>query len=160
MVGATRVQIDHLFGGSALQRIDGDGRVRLPRFVRETAARRGDPANLVVAAHELDPCLIGYDPAFRQLLFAESERQRLADRPQAGRLRRLFGLSEEARIERGGRITLPPMQRRLARLDTLALFVGTGGAFEIWDPEAAAASSDAALCELARWHLSEIRSAA
>jgi MraZ protein len=151
------VQIEHLFGGSALQRIEADGRVRLPRFVRETAARRGDAGALVIAAHESDPCLTGYDPAFRQLLFVESERQRLGDRPQPTRLRRLFGLSDEARIERGGRIVLPPMLRRLARLDRAALFVGTGGAFEIWDPEAAAASGDPALAELAGWHLSEIR---
>jgi hypothetical protein len=45
------------------------------------------------------------------------------------------------------------MVRRMGRIEGLALFVGTGGAFEIWNPELAAASGDPALAELARWRL-------
>lgn len=149
------MEIDHFFGGSALQRIEAGGRIRLPRFVRQVAERRSDAGTLVVGIHESDRCLTGYDPGFRQLLFADSERLRLRDEPQHGRLRRAFGLTEELAIDRSGRIALPPMLRALGGIGALALFVGTGGAFEIWDPEAAVASGDAALAELARWRLGE-----
>ncbi len=151
--GAYRVQIDHLFGGSALEPVDSGGRVRLPRFVTETAGRRGDAGLLVIGLHESESCLTGYDPGFRRLLFADSERQRLGGAAQPARLRRAFGLTEEAAIDAGGRVALPEMLRRLGRIESSALFVGTGGAFEIWDPETAAASGDPALAELARWRL-------
>jgi transcriptional regulator MraZ len=153
--GGHRVQIDHLFGGSALQKVEAGGRVRLPRFVREVARLRSDGGTLVIGVHESDNCLSGYDPAFRRLLFADSERRRLSDESQHGRLRRVFGLTEEARIDGSGRVALPPMLRRLAGIGDRALFVGTGGAFEIWDPDAALASGDAALAELGRWRIAE-----
>jgi MraZ protein len=154
------VQIEHLYGGSALAAVDGGGRVRLPRFVRETAERRSDAGFLVLGPHESDSCLSGYDPAWRRVLFDDSERLRLRDEAAGagaakhyGRARRAFGLAEQTQIDGEGRIALPPMARRLARIEGRALFVGTGGAFEIWNPELAAQSGDPALAELARWRL-------
>lgn len=154
------MQIEHLYGGSALASVDGRGRVRLPRFVRETAERRSDSGFLVLGPHESDSCLTGYDPGYRRMLFADSERLRLRDESAGagaashhGRTRRAFGLTEQAEIDGDGRIALPAMVRRLARIEGQALFVGTGGAFEIWNPELAAASGDPALTELARWRL-------
>lgn len=158
------MQIEHLYGGSALAAVDGRGRVRLPRFVRETAERRSDAGFLVLGPHESDSCLTGYDPAYRRILFSDSERLRLRDESAAaaaassahhGRARRAFGLTEQAEIDADGRIALPPMVRRLGRIEGRALFVGTGGAFEIWNPELAARSGDPALAELARWWLGE-----
>jgi DNA-binding transcriptional regulator/RsmH inhibitor MraZ len=152
------VQIDHYYGGSALAAVDGRGRVRLPGFVREVAARRTDAQIVVVGAHESDPCLIGYDPTYRRALFEDWERSRLRDESGSsaahhGRGRRAFGLTEQAAIDRAGRIALPPMMLRLGRIEDSALFVGTGGAFEIWNPRLAAESDDFALAELARWRL-------
>jgi MraZ protein len=153
------VQIEHHFGGSALAAVDGGGRVRLPRFVRETAERRSDARLLIFGAHESDSCATGYDPAYRRMLFADSERLRLrdeaagADTAHHGRARRAFGLTEQAEIDGEGRVVLPPMIRRLAGIESEALFVGTGGAFEIWNPHAAAESGDPALAEMARWRL-------
>jgi MraZ protein len=149
------VHIDHFFGGSALQRIEAGGKIKLPRFVRQVAERRSDAGALVIGIHESDRCLTGYDPAFRQLLFADAERLRLRDEPQHARLRRAFGLTEELPIDRAGRIALPPMLRALGGIGDVALFVGTGGAFEIWDPETAAASGDPTLAELARWRAAQ-----
>jgi DNA-binding transcriptional regulator/RsmH inhibitor MraZ len=149
--------LDHLFGGSALAPVDGDGRVRLPRFVRETAVRRSEDRTLVLGPHEADPCLTGYDRPYRRMLFADTERLRLtgeagpAEAPR--RARRTFGLTEEAPWAQDGTIRLPAMVRRMGRIEGLALFVGTGGAFEIWNPDLAATSGDPALAELARWRL-------
>lgn len=153
------MQIEHLFGGSALQAVDDRGRVQLPRFVRDVAERRSGSRSIVIGPHPADACLTAYDPAFRRALFADSERLRLRDEgaglesPHHERMRRAFGLTEEAPYDRAGRIMLPPMMVRLGRIAALALFVGTGGAFEIWNPELAAASADPALAELARWRL-------
>lgn len=147
------MNIEHYFGGSALAAVHGDGRVRLPRFVREVAARRSDGRTVVVGVHETDACLTGYDPAYRRALFAETERRRLNDEVVHDRARRIFGLTEQAEMDSAGRVTLPPMFRGLARIETLALFVGTGGAFEIWNPHVAAESGDPSLAELARWRL-------
>jgi len=156
------VQIEHLYAGSALAAVDGRGRVRLPRFVLETAERRSGAGILVLGPHESDDCLTGYDPSWRRMLFDDSERQRLRDEAAGaaaarhhGRARRAFGLTEQADIDAEGRIALPPMVRRLARIEGRALFVGTGGAFEIWNPEIAAGSGDSALAELARWRLGQ-----
>lgn len=152
------MQIDHFYGGSALAPVDGQGRVRLPRFVRDVAARRSDAPVVVLGPHESDSCLTGYDPAYRRALFEDAERLRLRDESAGagahhGRARRTFGLTEQAQIDSGGRITLPPMARRLGQIGDLALFVGTGGAWEIWNPHLAAESGDPALAELARWRL-------
>ena len=151
--GAYRVQIDHLFGGSALKAVDAAGFVRLPAFVRAVIERRTDARAVVIGVHDEDNCLTGYDPSFRRALFADSERQRLQAGPQHRRVRRLFGLTDEAGYDASGRIALPPMMRQVGRIEGLALFVGTGGAFEIWNPRLAAESDDPALAELARWRL-------
>lgn len=156
------MQIDHLFGGSALCAVDRFGRVKLPPFVRSVIERRSEGPTIVVGAHDSDPCLTGYDPAFRRFLFNDSERMRLraedagrGEEAHHPRLRRLFGLSEEAAIDDSGRLRLPPLMRSLGRIEGQALFVGTGGVFEIWNPQLAASSGDEALAELARYRLSE-----
>jgi len=155
--------MEHLFGGSALEAVDGSGRVRLPGFVREVARQRSDSRFLVFGPHESDPCLTGYDGSYRRMLFADTERLRLRDEAAGtgaarhGRVRRAFGLTEQAEIDAGGGVSLPPMVRRFGRIEGLALFVGTGAAFEIWNPHLAAESDDPALAELARWRLGHDR---
>lgn len=153
------MQIDHFFGGSALAPVDGEGRVRLPRFVRETIGRRSDDRTLVVGPHETDPCLTGYDRPYRRVIFADAERLRLrkdlaaSESPRPAR--RAFGLTEEAAFAEDGVVTMPAMARHFGRIEAHALFVGTGGAFEIWNPHLAAESDDPDLSALARWLLAE-----
>ncbi len=135
--------------------------MRLPRFVRETVERRSGARTLVIGTHEADACLTAYDGGHRRALFAEEERRRLREEEGGGspahaaRARRAFGLTQEAGYDEAGRVLLPPMMRRLGRIEDLALFVGTGGAVEIWNPRLAADSDDPALRALARWRLGE-----
>lgn len=157
------MQIEHFFGGSALCEVDGKGRVALPRFVREIVERRSGDSALVIGAHGKDPCLTGYDRSFRKAVFTDAERRRIAGETAGGeadghhsRARRAFGLTEETEFDRKGRIVLPAMMRRMGRIEGLALFVGTGGDFEIWNPELAAESDDEALRELARYRLADL----
>jgi hypothetical protein len=49
----------------------------------------------------------------------------------------MFGMAEEATFDPQGRLVLPALPRRRGRIDDLALFVGAGPIFEIWNPSVA-----------------------
>ena len=150
-----------LFSGSGLEAVDRAGRVRLPLFVRETLARRSDSGTAMLGVHERDACLTGFDPGYARVLHAELERRRLRDEETGvgadahhDRARRAFGLTEEARLDDRGAIVLPRLSRNRGRIGRLALFVGTGGAFEIWNPELAREAGGEELRALAEYWLS------
>jgi DNA-binding transcriptional regulator/RsmH inhibitor MraZ len=155
--------LDDFFSGSALGAVDKAGRLTLPTFVRATLARRGGDRALMVGAHASASCLTAYDRSVLPMLHADLERRRIGG--EAGdedahhlRARRAFGFAEECGID-AGTVQLPMLMRRRARIGTLALVVGAGATFEIWDAETALASDDPDLAELAAFHL-EIQTAA
>ena len=45
-----------------------------------------------------------------------------------------FAATEEVPYDSSGRIVLPPMMRRNGRIEELALFLGAGETFQIWNP--------------------------
>lgn len=150
----------HIFSGNALADVRPDGAVRLPAFVRQ--ALGGEAPRIVLGPHEDAPCLVGHGVARWPDIAAEIERRRLAGEAagEAGeahhrRARRAFGMAEEAGFDRSGRLRLPPLVRRRGGIGRLALFVGTGPSFEIWDPERAGAAEDETLREIAAWRLAE-----
>jgi MraZ protein len=152
--------IDHLFSGSALCAVNAGGALVLPAFVRATLGRRTDARTILVGSHERDPCLVAYDRGYARILHQDSERRRIAEEaaaPEASakRLRRIFGFVEEIAFGDDGAVVLPPMMRRRARIGTCALVIGVGGAFEIWDAQAALDQSDPDLREIAAFHLDE-----
>lgn len=154
------MDLEHLFNGSALNAVDAKGRVSVPAFIRSVIERRCDSKTLIIGAHEVDPCLTGYDRNYARHLFVENERRRLNEeaadpRAHFSRARRTFGITEEAPYDSSGRIILPPMMRRKGRIEDLALFVGAGGTFEIWNPRLALESDDSELRELAEYRLEE-----
>jgi transcriptional regulator MraZ len=145
-----------LFSGSALRSVGEDGAMMLPPFVLRALRARGESRELLLGWHEVDPCVSGYDEDHSASLFADIERRRL--REEAGgasaaahysRARRTFGAVERAAFDHRGRILLPPIVRRRGGIRAQALVIGTGGAFEIWDPDAARESGDVTLRELA-----------
>jgi MraZ protein len=151
--------LEHLFSSSALCTVDADGCVSLPPFVRTALERRSDSPAVVIGLHEKDPCLCAYDRGYVRILHAEHERCRLVESGSAAhhaRARRIFGFTEEASYGDEGTLTLPPLMRRKGKIEDLALFVGTGGAFEIWNPQLALEAGDVALRELAIWRLEEL----
>jgi MraZ protein len=144
--------------GNALCAVDQAGRLVLPGFVRAILSRRGDPRLIFVGGHAEDPCLIAYDRSHATRLAADCRRLCLAEEatePHAhvARSRRMFGFVEQVSLDSRGKLALPAMMRRRARIDDLALVVGTGGPFEIWNPKIALEAGDAALSELAAFHL-------
>ena len=46
-----------------------------------------------------------------------------------------FAATEEVPYDSSGRILMPPMMRRKGEIGDLALFLGTGETFQIWNPE-------------------------
>lgn len=149
---------DHPFIGNAYCAVDGGGRLTLPAFVRATLSRRSDARLIFVGAHETDPCLIAYDRAFARTMAVDQRRERLRALPTPAndwhnRVRRTFGFAQQVELDSRGKVALPPMLLRRARIDRGALLIGAGGAFEIWNPQLALESSDPDLSELAAFHL-------
>ena len=152
--------IGEYFSGSALHPVGTAGDVALPGFVIEVIERRSAAPRLVVAPHECDPCLNGYDESYQPVLQTDIERRRLREEA-AGmaaawhhvRVRRTFGLAERAEVDGAGRVRLPPLMRSKGRIEDLALFIGTGGGFEIWNPHVARSAGDPELRELAEYRL-------
>ena len=154
--------LEGLFSGAALQAVDAHGLMRLPDFVLRALDRRSDARRLLFAPHEIDPCMTGYDPGYESWLFAEAERRRLREEALGmaavahhRRARRTFGAAEAAGVDEAGRVVLPPMARRRAGIKGAALLIGTGGSFEIWNPEIARAADDDELRALAGFALGE-----
>ena len=159
---AGEVELEHLFNGSALSAVDAKGRLSVPSFIRGVVERRSDAKAIVIGVHESSPCLNAYDRGYARFLYNENERRRLAEEAAGGdlaahhaRARRTFGLTEDVPYDTSGRIILPPMMRRKGRIDDLALFVGTGGTFEIWNPQLALEGGDEELRDLAAYRLEE-----
>jgi MraZ protein len=134
--------VEHLFQGSALNAVDAKGRVSIPAFLRGVIERRGDARTIVLAKHEAFPCLSAYDPAYAALKHAKLER--LLEKEETGPDAQLeyqqrnlmaFAATEEVPYDSSGRILLPPMMRRKGQLGELALFLGTGETFQVWNPQ-------------------------
>ena len=156
------MELEHLFNGSALNAVDAKGRLSVPAFIRGVVERRSDAKAIVIGQHAVDSCLTAYDRGYGRHLQAEIERKRLLEEQQGGdasahfaRARRTFGVTEDVPYDTSGRIILPPMMRRKGQIEELALFVGVGGTFEIWNPRLALESDDQDLRDLAEFRLEE-----
>ena len=137
------VALEHLFQGSALNAVDAKGRVSVPAFLRSVIERRGDARTIVLAKHESFPCLSAYDPAYAALKHSKLERlfEKQEGDPDSAleyqqRNLMAFAATEEVPYDSSGRIVLPPMMRRKGGIEDLALFLGTGETFQVWNPGA------------------------
>ena len=133
--------LEHLFQGSALNAVDAKGRVSVPAFLRGVIERRGDARTIVLARHESFACLSAYDPAYAALKHAKLER--LLEKEETGADAQLdyqqrnlmaFAATEEVPYDSSGRILMPPMMRGKGEIGDLALFLGAGETFQIWNP--------------------------
>ena len=133
--------LEHLFQGSALNAVDAKGRVSVPAFLRQVIERRGDARTIVLAKHDHFQALSAYDPAFSALkhsklerLLEKQETDPAADLEHARRTMMAFGATEEVPYDSSGRIILPLMMRRKSAIEDLALFIGVGETFQMWNP--------------------------
>ena len=158
------VALEHLFQGSALNAVDAKGRVSVPAFLRSVIERRGDARTIVLAKHEAFPCLSAYDPGYAALKHSKLERlfEKLegdADAALEYQQRNLmaFAATEEVPYDSSGRIVLPPMMRSKGGVEDLALFLGAGETFQIWNPKRLLAESRIPedMKDIARFRLEE-----
>ena len=156
--------LEHLFQGSALNAVDAKGRVSVPAFLRSVIERRGDARSIVLASHETFPCLSAYDPAYAALKHSKLERlfEKEEGNPDAAleyqqRNLMAFAATEEVPYDSSGRIVLPPMMRRKGGIEDLALYLGTGETFQIWNPRQFLADKNIPedLKDIARYRLEE-----
>lgn len=136
------VALEHLFQGSALNAVDAKGRVSVPAFLRSVIERRGDARTITLAKHEAFPALSAYDPAYAALKHGKLERllEKEETSPDAmldyeQRNLMAFAATEEVPYDTSGRIVLPPMMRRKGQIEDLALFLGAGETFQVWNPK-------------------------
>ena len=134
--------LEHLFQGSALNAVDAKGRVSVPAFLRQVIERRGDARTIVLAKHDAFKALSAYDPAYAALKHAKLERlaektetDPASDLDYARRTMMAFGATEEVPYDSSGRVLLPPMMRAKGGIEELALFIGVGETFQIWNPK-------------------------
>lgn len=158
------VALEHLFQGSALNAVDAKGRVSVPAFLRSVIERRGDARTIVLAKHESFPCLSAYDPGYAALkhsklerLFEKQEGDAAAALEYQQRNLMAFAATEEVPYDSSGRIVLPPMMRSKGGVEDLALFLGAGETFQIWNPKRLLAESRIPedMKDIARFRLEE-----
>lgn len=131
-----------VFRGFALQTVDAKGRVAIPHGLRSTIELNSQVKTVVIAKHQIDQCLTGYDRNYTPPAAVGDDGRDLnaAGRYNASRV--AFGLTDDANFDDSGRCVIPPMLRKLGKIDNLAFFLGIGDAFEIWNPWIALESAD------------------
>jgi MraZ protein len=152
--------LEHFFSGSALVAVDAKGRLSVPAGIRQKIERRSDTRAIVLTRHPDEPCLTGFDTNYLAFLHADNERRRVAEeahdpRASVSRGRRSFGNAEEVSYDTSGRILLTAKLRSRGQIEELALFVGVGPTFELWNPQLALQSQDPEIRALAAEALEE-----
>lgn len=148
--GAANLELSAFFTGKWLNAVDAKGRVSVPASLRKiVTARTPDAKSLMLARHERDQCVRGFDLSYVAFAYQDMRARQAADvaagRPTDARFSlngTLFGSMEEIAIDGSGRIILPPGLRRRAGISDSAVFLGVGETFEIWSPEAALACAE------------------
>jgi MraZ protein len=142
------VEREHLFRGSALNAIDAKGRLSVPAFIRQKIERRSDEKILVLSPHSDFQCLVGYDANYSAVMQDKAEK-RLGENPdplaELEMQASLFAGTVDTTYDASGRIILPPRLKKRASIDELAMFIGMGGEFQIWNPQLALKCEAAAI---------------
>lgn len=124
------------FHGYGLNAVDAKNRLSVPSAYREVIEARSSSRAVVVAPHERDRCLVGYDRA-RSARLQELIERRFGDDfgPERDDFARLsFGTSEVLPYDDNGRVILSPTLKELGEIERLAFFLAAGDYFEIWNP--------------------------
>jgi len=118
-----------MFAGSHLLTIDDKGRLAIPARFRQQLA--DDYGLQVFITRSYEPCLEIYPAA----VFRELAEQIQAMAPGAARdkLKHVFiGNAVDTEIDKQGRVLLPQLLRKFARLDSNAMLVGQINRFDVW----------------------------
>lgn len=129
------------FRGEYTFKVDSKGRVSIPALFRRVL-EEGDPAyteglrpQLVIVYGAPDqPYLEAY--TIEEIEKLEAKIDRLPSSPLKRKLvRDITTRSHHTEVDPDGRLVLPARHRDKIGLDKEALFVGTSGTFQIWNPD-------------------------
>ena len=121
-----------MFAGSHQLTVDEKGRLAVPARFRAPLAEQWQSQLVITMGHE--PCLEIYPAA--EFARIASDIDNMENRDHAELLKRAFvGRAVDTEIDKQGRIGLPPILRRLARLDSAVVLVGQINRFELWSEE-------------------------
>jgi len=155
------------YQGSGLALVDDKGRVAIPNALRSTLAENAprpdgkDGGTVIIAAHEDQPCLIAYDPAYLAELKRElNERVALSRGPDGKidhNIKRGGANGEAVPFDGSGRFIMPGFPRFYAGIGAHAFFWGTLDYIEIWDPATLIATDGMppVVKEMARFYMAE-----
>lgn len=123
-------------------KIDGKGRVSVPAPFR-AALEKEKSTGLILYPSFKHPCLEGCgDERIEQI--AESIDALDAFSEEAENLQTILADSVRLTIDGDGRVMLPKQLIDFAAFDGLAMFVGLGKGFQVWEPKAFTAHREAA----------------
>ena len=133
------------FISCVLNAIDGKNRLSIPADYRQVIDARTGTKDLRLSPSRNAACLVGFDkdrPAqlmadHRARFAGESSRERDRDATQ------IFAGITALTIDDAGRVVLPPVLKRLRKLENHAFVLGLGDYFEMWDPWVYLAAEDA-----------------
>ncbi len=141
------------YQGSGIALVDDKGRVAIPNALRATLAQNSpradgkDGGTIVIAAHEDQPCLVAYDPAYVATLKVELrhrlELSRGADGKVDANILRNGANGEAVPFDGSGRFIMPGYPRFHAGIGEHAFFWGMFDTIEIWDPKTLLATQGA-----------------
>ncbi len=122
-----------MFRGRYEHSIDAKGRTSVPSRFREVMTAQGD--SKLVLTTGLDACLVAY-PMAEWMAFEN----RLAELPRFDAdvvtLKRIYvSGAVECEVDKVGRLLIPSVLRKHARLKRDALWAGMGGYIELWAKE-------------------------
>ena len=124
-----------MFRGSTLLALDGKGRLSIPAKYRERLSSQCG-GHLMLTVDPTNGCLLLYPfPEFETL---ERQINGLPGlNPLTQQLKLLvIGSAEEVEPDGAGRILVPPVLRKFAKLEKGVMFVGQGNKFAVWSETA------------------------
>jgi MraZ protein len=121
-----------MFAGSHLLTIDEKGRLAIPARFRQRLLEKFGPQVYITRSYL--PCVEIYPVATFHGVVEQIDQ--MADRKLADKAARAFiGHAEETELDKQGRILVPQLLRKLARLEGSAVAVGQNKRIEIWSED-------------------------
>lgn len=121
-----------MFTGSQEVTVDDKGRLAIPARFRQSFVTEHDGKVFITRSYF--PCIEIYaEQDFRTVV---QQIEQMEDRRKADLAMRAFiGSAVETEIDKQGRVLLPALLRKLARLETNAVIVGQNRRIEIWSED-------------------------
>ncbi len=128
-----------LFYGTFVNKLDGKGRVSVPKEFRRTLDNLGSQSGIVIFPSFRHPALECCASGFLEQLGDSNDDIPMFSEQEDDVTSAIFGAAREIPFDPEGRIVLPQPFREHAKIADAVAFVGHKERFQIWEPAARAA---------------------